>query len=317
MRARMANSGPTRLKPGLKPGRSRAEAGLKPNHMIVGMPRSAAQRALFATIGVEMPIADAEAIHARARAAGVAVGAILRGDHAARERERAAAIGRAQRDAQRAVAAELGQARREHGTVVAALRRQLAAAEQAAAGREQAAVERALAAADTPAGRAALHRDAAVHAELERLEVAEIEAQEVRARADRLRAEADATDQQERLARLRSDRDRELAAAERRGEARMAGVAAARITAVQSEADRLRPEIERLEAALAAATDRMRDLEAVVAGVDAQALAERARRDPSDWVAAYAAGFARVAAQPRLERVVAAARGRAASSGAG
>jgi len=273
--------------------------------MLMGMPRSAVQRALFATIGVEMPVADAEALRARSDAAGVPVGAILRGDLEARDAELSAATARVERAARKAASGELARLRREHGTELGALRRQLAVERKAVPETVRLAVERALAEADTPAGRAAAHRQAAVHAELERLEVAEVAEQEARTRARQLRVEADAAEAQERLAQLRGDHDAELEAAERRGEDRMAGVAAERITAAQGAAGRLQPEVERLGSALAEAQERLADLEAVVAGVDAEALAERARRDPSDWLVGLAAATAIMAARPRLAAVAA------------
>lgn len=63
--------------------------------------------------------------------------------------------------------------------------------------------------------------------------------------------------------------------------------------------------IRDLEVALATATDRIRDLEAVAAGADAESLAERARRNPSDWLLGLSAALSRVAAQPQLNALAA------------
>ncbi|HVA21780.1 MAG TPA: hypothetical protein VNN74_06775 [Candidatus Micrarchaeia archaeon] len=84
-------------------------------------PSRARHRAGHVTVGVMMTIGERDALAARAAAAGVSMGALLRGDREAREAELA-------RTRKRARAEGLGAGQREREAEVAGLQQELAAA---------------------------------------------------------------------------------------------------------------------------------------------------------------------------------------------
>lgn len=83
------------------------------------MPRSASSSALFKRVTVELPAAEAEALAARAEAAGVPVGAILRGDQLAHAQELATAVDRLVADERRTAGRRLAQLQRDHAKELA------------------------------------------------------------------------------------------------------------------------------------------------------------------------------------------------------
>lgn len=105
-------------------------------------PRSPSQDRYAAenpTVGVHMPLAQRNALAARAKEAGVTMSAIILGDRAALDLEQAAAVARAEAAIRKAVSGELSALRGELATVQAAVADQLRVAKEVAT--QQAQVE--------------------------------------------------------------------------------------------------------------------------------------------------------------------------------
>ena len=285
-------------------------------------PSKAAWHEAHPTIGVSVAPAQRDAIAAAAQAAGTTMGAHLLGGH-----ERAAAAEARLRHAQAAHRTQLAALKRDHAAALTAANQQAQVAVAAAEARGRTQADPDLRAAAAAALRAAQDWQAGFALLLDYF--GERGDALLRGVTDPARSAATARwlDAQERTVDLQlamravrpplpREFARELAAArdEGRREGASAGRAAARrevATAETALADHTQElaaatvRTAELERTLTTAQGRIADLEAVVAGVDAEALAERARRDPSDWLLRLSAAAAGVKAQPRLAAVAA------------
>ena len=202
-------------------------------------------------------MSEAVELSARAKAAGVPVGRFLRGDFDARASLFAADLARAVAADRRAANRELTDLRREHRAELEDRDRQHTASLESADERVRVAVEEALANEDTPAGRAASHRQAAVTAALERYQLNEVERLErmsleennrkmCQIRRDQLRLEAESygfTAEQDKVLRLALKVGRESI---RKALAPRIDGAEKRAQAAEAKADSLQREVTRL-----------------------------------------------------------------------
>lgn len=284
------------------------------------------------TIGVNVDRATYDVLDARRRAEGKTWAALLLGDLTDRDAERASTRTEGAAAERKAADRELAILRREHAAT-------LAAAEEHAEARERAASEWTRAAVAEAEARGRAQADPALIAEVER---ARQEAESWQAgsvtllryfeeRGTMLQEWADEPSQAAALsswlnaqeAAIRATLVRqadqlplprqvaaEIEAARADERTLVLEAAAGRSVELQrthaTERATLQAERDAARAALATATARLHDLETVVAGLNSEAIAERARRDPSDWLLGLEAALARVAAQPRLTALAAA-----------